>query len=166
MVSFGDPVFFVKKKSQQKSSVLVKKKNIKPKLGNLKPFCIILKTSMFLEFFMKTWCFCGKIITSQTHLFLGSCSQLAWYSFAAPQQEGVSKGCKGVCLELKTHPSDFMVAASQPFCLCISEEKYEVSDILVWTSHGTGSWCKRKWTLNAQCKRIIASWNGLGWKVS
>lgn len=57
MVSFGDPVFFVKKKSQQKSSVLVKKKNIKPKLGNLKPFCIILKTSMFLEFFYENLMF-------------------------------------------------------------------------------------------------------------
>lgn len=53
VVFFGEPIYFVKKKSQQNLQCW-SKKYIKPKLGNPKPFCNILKTSMFLEFFMKT----------------------------------------------------------------------------------------------------------------
>lgn len=75
---------------------------------------------MLSGFFMKNWCFCGQIITSQTPLFLGLCSQLAWYAFtvgvfAAPQQLGIPKHCERACLVWKIYTSEFMVAPSQPF---------------------------------------------------
>lgn len=61
---------------------------------------------------MKTWCFCGKIITSQTPLFLGLCSQLAWYSFAVClsavlQEYCIPKGYKEAYLILKIYTLEF-----------------------------------------------------------
>lgn len=94
---------------------------------------LFLKLPCFHVFLMKTWCFCGKIITSQTPLFLGLCSQLAWYSFAVGffatlQQYGIPKGYKGACLVLKIHTGDFMVAASQLsfFSLYLGREAQDV----------------------------------------
>lgn len=172
VVFFGKPIYFVKNSFQQRSSVLVRKKNIKPKLSNPKPFCITLKTSVFSGFFMKTWCFCGKIITSQTPLLLGLCSQLAWYSFAvgvfaALPQYGIPKGYKGACLVLKIHTGDFTVDASQPFffSLHLGREAWDVkssSGNFPWHKIMMGKKASDKSTMYKNNLSKAESWIALG----
>lgn len=122
MIFFGKQIFFVKNSFQQESSsVLVRKKNRKPKLSNPKPFCVILKTFVFSGYFYQK----KMMFLQENHHFPNTsifrplfsinlvliCSRALCSTAAIWYTKGLQKSLPGI----KNPHRLLMAATSQPF---------------------------------------------------